>query len=114
MLAQAATAAAVQTVVTTLGNHLGTLGTTLTDEVAHGFTLGFFSSGSQVVLPPVPTSFQLTLRNIGSETTTYDLSLSGLPSGVTGVLSQPSITLAPGQVTPSLGGVANLTVTLTS
>src|SRR5262249_6702197 len=113
-LAQASTATAVQTVVSTLGNDLGTLGTTLTDEVAHGFTLGFASRGSQVVLPQVPTSFQIELQNVGSATTTYDLSLSGLPSGVTGTLSQPSITLAPGQTTPGLGGVANLTVTLTS
>ena len=113
-LAQASTAAAVQTVVTTLGNDLGTLGTTLTDQVAHGFTLSFVSGGSQVVLPQVPTSFQIALQNTGSQTTTYDLSLSGLPSGVTGSLSQPSITLAPGQGTPGLGGVANLTVTLTS
>ena len=72
------------------------------------------SGGSQVVLPQVPTSFQIELQNIGSQTTTYDLSLSGLPAGVTGTLSQPSITLAPGQATPGLGGVADLTVTLTS
>ena len=35
----------------------------------------------------------MQLHNIGTETTTYNLSLSGLPAGVTGTLSQTSVTL---------------------
>jgi large repetitive protein len=113
-LAQATTAAAVQAAVTTLGNDLDTVGTTLSDEAASGFTLGFVGTSSQTAQPQVAATFQLSLQNTGSQTTTYDLSLAGLPSGVTGSLSQPSITLGPGQVTPGTSGVPDLTVTLTS
>ena len=113
-LTQASTAAAVQSAVSALGNDLDTVGTTLSDEAAHGFTLGFVGASSQIVQPQVPASFQLQLQNTGSQTTTYDLSLSGLPAGVTGSLSQPSITLGHGQVTSGSSGVPALTVTLTS
>jgi len=112
-LAQAATASAVQTAVSQLGNDLGSVGTTLTDEAAHNFTLSFVTN-SQVGRPQVATTYQLVLQNTGSQTTTYDLGISGLPGGVTGTLSQPSITLAPGQVTPGSSGVPDVTVALTS
>jgi len=112
-LAQATTASAVQTAVSQLGNNLGSVGTTLSDEAAHNFTLSFVTN-SQVGRPQLPTTYQVVLRNTGSQTTTYDLGVSGLPGGVTGTLSQPSITLAPGQVTPGSSGVPDVTVTLTS
>jgi len=113
-LAQATTAPAVQSAVTTLGNDLGSVGTTLDDEAAHGFTLAFVGASSQTAQPQVATTFQLSLQNTGSQTTTYDLNLSGLPSGVTGSLNVSSITLAPGQITPGSSDLLNLTVTLTS
>ncbi len=103
----------VQSAATTLGSALATLNTTLTDEAAHSFTLGFVAD-SQVAQPQVGTQFQLVLQNTGTATTTYDLSVSGLPSGVNAVFSQPSITLDPGQVTPGSGGVPDVFVTLTS
>jgi uncharacterized repeat protein (TIGR01451 family) len=113
-LAEADTAASVQAAVTALGDDLDTVGTTLSDEAAHGFTLGFVGANSQVAQPQVATTFQLSLQNTGSQSTTCELSLSGLPAGVTGSLSQSSITLGPGQVTPGTSGVPNLTITLTS
>ncbi len=112
-LAQATTAAAVQTAVTTLGNDLGTAATTRSGEAASGFTLSL-PANSQVVQPQVPASFTIVLQNIGNASTTYDLSLSDLPAGVTGTLSPSSITLGPGQVTPGSSGVPEVTVTLTS
>ena len=112
-LAQATTATDVQSAVTSLGNDLQSLGTTLTDEAADKFTLSLVTN-SQIAQPQVPTTFQLVLQNTGTQTTTYDLSVSGLPSGVTASFSQPKITLGPGQVTPGSSGVPDVTVTLTS
>ena len=85
----------------------------MTDEAADNFTLSF-ATNSQVGRPQLATTYQLVLQNTGSQTTTYDLSLAGLPGGVTGTLSQPSITLAPGQVTPGSNGVPDVTVMLKS
>ena len=112
-LAQATTAAAVQSAVTTLGNGLDTVGTTLSDEASYNFTLAFVSGNSQVAQPQVPATFQFTLQNTGSQTATYNLGLSGLPAGVTGSLSSSSVTLSPGQSTGS-GGIPALTAILTS
>jgi uncharacterized membrane protein len=111
-LARATTAAAVQAAVMSLGNDLGTLATTLADEPAHRFTLGFVAN-SAVGQPQAPTTYQIVLQNTGSQKTTYDLSVSGLPSGVNASFSQPTITLNPGQVTPG-NGVPDLTLMLTS
>ena len=112
-LAQAATATDVQSAVTSLGNDLQSLGTTLSDEAADNFTLSLVTN-SQIAQPQVLTTFQLVLQNTGTQTTTYDLSVSGLPSGVTAAFSQSKITLAPGQVTPGGSGVPDVTVALTS
>ena len=96
----------IQAAVTALGNDLDTVGTTLADEAAHGFTLRL--RGQQQPdrsAPDRPPPSRSSLQNTGSQTTTYDLSLSGLPAGVTGTLSQSSITLAPGQDTSGSTGV---------
>ena len=113
-LAQATTATAVQAAVSALGSDLTNVGATLAAEAASGFTFGFVLNSSAIAQPEEPTTFQLQLQNTGSQTTTYDLSLSGLPAGVTGSLSQSSITLAAGQGTPGSGSVPTLTVTITS
>ncbi len=114
-LAQATTTSAVQTAVVTLGNDLGTLGSTLTDLAAHQFQLSFTLMGnSEIGRPQVATTYQLVLRNTGSQTTTYDLSLGALPTGVTGSLSQSTIMLAPGQVSPGSAGVPSLIITIMS
>ena len=112
-LAQATTASTVQTAVSKLGNDLGSVATILSDEAAHNFTLSFITN-SQIGQPQVGTTYQLVLQNSGSQTTAYDIGISGLPSGVTGSLSQSTITLRTGQVTPGSSGVTELLVTITS
>jgi len=89
-LVQAATATDVQSAVTSLGTPLTSLGTTLSDEATYKFTLSL-GNNSQVAQPLSPATFQLVLQNTGTQTTTYDLSVSGLPSGVTASFSQDSI-----------------------
>ena len=103
----------MQTAVSNLGNDLATLGTTLADEAAHNFKL-LLLSNSQVGQPQTPTAYPIVIQNTGSQTTTYDLSINGVPSGVTAAFSQSSVTLAPGQATSVIGGVTNLNVTITS
>ncbi|HTQ37661.1 MAG TPA: transglutaminase domain-containing protein [Pirellulales bacterium] len=113
-LAQATTAATVQSATLQLGNDLTTLANTLADEAAHGFTLALVTT-SQVGQPQQPVKYQINLQNTGSQTTTYDLSVAGLPSGVTGVFSQQSVTLNSGQATPTSGpSILTLTITSTS
>ena len=112
-LAQATTASAIQAALAQLGTDLGTVGTTLTDEAAHGFNFTLLTN-SQVGQPQVAKTYGIVVQNTGSQTTTYDLSLSGVPSGVTASLSQTSVTLAPGQATSVSGAVTNLSVTITS
>ena len=114
-LAQAATASDVQADVVNLGNDLTTLGTTLSDEAAHGFTLSL-ASNSAVILPSTPADFGLILQNIGTQATTYDLSVAGLPANVTAVFLQnntaiTNVTLQPGETLSS--GVNGVTLELT-
>ncbi|HDM75845.1 MAG TPA: hypothetical protein ENG51_05165, partial [Deltaproteobacteria bacterium] len=66
---------------------------------------------SATALPETPTRFNLYLKNKGNKTTTYDLSLSDLPDGVSGELNQTSITLPPGySIVPGLSGTNILPV----
>ena len=61
------------------------------------------------------------MRNTGTQTNTWTLSLGALPAGVTGSLTQTSVTLTPGQytnvstvlanITPSTGTAFQFTVT---
>ena len=112
-LAQATTSTAVQAAVTALGDDLETVGTTLSDEASYQFTLAFVAGSSQVVEPQLPATFQVVLQNTGSQTATYNLTLSGLPSGRHRGAQLPSVTLAPGQSTGS-GGIPAFDVMLTS
>ncbi len=97
-LASATTAPDVQAAVNGLGNALDTLSTTLTNLAEHRFELSL-SVNSQIAQPLVPVTFPLILRNTGTETTTYNFSVLGLPTDVTSAFNVPSITLAPGQAT---------------
>ena len=54
--------------------------------------------------------FDIDVQNTGSQTATYNFSVSGLPSGVTATFSQPSITLAAGATIPK--GASPVTVSL--
>ncbi len=73
---------------------------------------------SQVALPGTPSTFNLFLHHTGSQTTTYNLAVSGLPSGVTAMVSPSLVTLAPGEMLPpdnlSLGPQVTLTQSGTS
>ena len=112
-LAQATTAGAIQAAVVQLGTDLGTVGTTLSDEAAHGFDLSLLAN-SQAGQPQVPTTYGIIVQNTGTQTTTYDLSISGVPGGVTAALSQTSVTLAPGEATSVVGATTTLSVSITS
>jgi uncharacterized membrane protein len=109
-IASATTAAEVDTAVINLGAVLDSLAQVISDEAASGFTLSL-SPDREVVLPSAPEVFTLVMKNNGSAATTYNLAVSGLPSGVTAVFSQTSATLQPGQ---SIGpGNSGVTLTLT-
>jgi hypothetical protein len=79
------------------------------DALRHHAVEVSLTPNSLVAQPGVPQQFGVLLRNVGDQTTTYDLTLLGLPAGVTGSFSQPSVTLAPGQF--SSGLTATLTQT---
>ena len=109
-IASASTAAAVSAALTALGTALGSLGQAIADEAAHGFTLGLMTAYQQA-LPSTPSVFQIDIKNTGTQATTYDLSVSGLPANVNAVLSQATVTLQPGQAIA--GGTNGITVSLT-
>ena len=54
-------------------------------------------------LPETPTPFGVSLRNKGRLTTTYQLSLSTLPPGITGGLNTTNITLSSGALSAQIG-----------
>jgi uncharacterized membrane protein len=114
-LAQATTSSAVEAAASTLGGDLDTVGTTLSDETAHGFKLSLLSN-TAVALPDSPAYYALLLQNTGNQATTYDLSVSGLPSSASAAFLQDgqqieSVTLQPGQATN--GGPDAITLELT-
>ncbi|MEW5800649.1 MAG: hypothetical protein AB1847_00960 [bacterium] len=85
--------------------------TVLSSLADHNFEVALRPNNA-VALPLTPTDFELFLYNTGTETTTYNLSLSALPPSVTGSLNRTTVTLAPGEVIPSTGG-PNVIATLT-
>ena len=109
-LSAAMTAGDVQAAVTMLGTALTDLSTAAGDLIAHGFELSL-QPNVQPGQPTVPASFQVVLRNVGNQSTTYDLSVSGLPNDVDGMFTQSSVTLAPGDSTVIPGPNVFLNVT---
>jgi len=63
---------------------------------AHNFKM-YLLPTTQVALPSIPTIFGVALQNVGTKSTTIELSVGALPAGVTGSVSNSPITLAPGQ-----------------
>ncbi len=112
-LSAATTQAEIQTAITNLGTALDSLAQAISDDALHGFTISLTTT-SALALPGAPTLFNVALQNTGSTTTTYDLSVSGLPAGVTGTFSQPTITLAPGQSVPQGANVETLSLSQSS
>ena len=90
---------------------LDDLGTVLTDFenrlsvlADHNFETAL-RPNSAVALPETPTQFGLYLKNTGAKTTTYNLTLSGLPDGITGELNETSVTIPPGYaIAPGVTG----------
>lgn len=83
--------------------------TEMAAEAAHAFSMAFVPSG-RTVGPSQVAAYVLRLENRGSAHSTIGLVLGTLPAGVTGGLSQPSVTLAPGEV---IDGSSPTPVTLT-
>jgi len=110
-LAAAGTPAEIQSAVQDLGNALDDFG-----EVVEALSRGNFNvsllPGSAAAQPQVPRQFDIILQNVGTETTTYNLGLSGIPADVDGQLSMTSVTLAPGEIASGLS--ATLTQTSTT
>ncbi|MGA7497961.1 MAG: MBG domain-containing protein, partial [Isosphaeraceae bacterium] len=109
-LAQATTAADINNALSSLGNDLNSLATTLSDEIAHSLTLQLDPNQGQA-RPQVPVLYPIDIQNTGTQATTYDFSVSGLPSGVTASFNHPSVTLQPGQ--DLFGGPNGIVLTLT-
>ena len=109
-LASATTAAEVQSAVGDLGTALGTFAGVITDDAEHALTLGL-SPDRAIVQPGAPEVFDLLLTNKGSVATTYDLVVSGLPSGVTSQFSQATVTVQPGQSITAGANAVTLTLT---
>ena len=78
----------------------------VTGALSRGNFEVFLAPNSQVAQPLVPREFVVKLHNIGTETTTYDLDISGLPGDVTAQFGETSVTLA-------RDGFADVTLTLT-
>ena len=108
-LAAAIGAAQVQAAITNLGSVLGVLSIRLRDKARHGFEL-LLPSNTAAALPGVPAVYVVGLRNNGSQATMYDLTVEGLPAGVTAVFDEPSVTLQPGEA--RVGGVDPITLSL--
>ena len=100
-LANAQTATEIESAVVALGNVLDTFADTVTALRHHNVEVSL-APNSLVAQPGVPESLGIFLHNLGNQTTTYDLSLLGLPANVTGSFSQDSVTLDPGQFSTGL------------
>ncbi len=107
-LGTATTPSEIDADVVNLGTALDSLAQALADEAAHGFTIGLADTVAEVQ-PGSPSVFSIVMQNTGTQTTTYDFSIAGLPAGVTATFSQPSITLASGATIP---GGSPVTVSL--
>ncbi len=109
-LATATSLQDIEKALLTLADDLGAVGTTLADEIAHGLTI-ILSPNQQMALPQIPVSYLLDIQNTGDLTTTYDLSVSGLPANVSASFNITSVTLQPGQAL--FGGPNGAVLTLT-
>lgn len=114
-LANAVTPTEFQTAVNSVGNALVNLSTFLIDILDHSF-VARLSPDAGIALPGVPTVYNLFLQNTGTQTTTYQLPVQGLPAGVTGVVKRngttiTSVTLQPNEIIN--GGANGITVELT-
>ncbi|MBL3601375.1 MAG: hypothetical protein JMN25_16175 [gamma proteobacterium endosymbiont of Lamellibrachia anaximandri] len=104
---------------TTLASALDILAATLTpfgDQLAamadHDFELALRPNSAEAQ-PQSPADFGLYLKNRGTESTVYSLSLAGVPAGITATLSQDSVTLPAGfAVEPGVTGTHHLPIAI--
>jgi uncharacterized membrane protein len=99
-------------VVNDLSSLFSDLMNTLSTVEAFPFDVSL-SPNSAVALPQTPTRFDVNIHNTGTQTTTYNLSLSPMPDGITGELNRTSITLAAGESVPCCSPGAFITITQT-
>lgn len=104
-LEAATTSTEIQDAVQSLGNALDDFAAIVTALSRHDVTVQL-NPNSRSAQPLTPQTFDVVLHNIGSQTTTYDLSVSGLPMDVDSQISQSSIMLAPNEI-------QTITITLT-
>ncbi len=91
-LAAASTPGVIQTAVNNLGGSLDAFAAAASGLARHNFE-AFLLPNTQVAQPQTPAVFELRLHNIGTDTTTYNVSLGALPTDVTSQLSQAAVTL---------------------
>ncbi|HWB10387.1 MAG TPA: DUF4214 domain-containing protein [Pirellulales bacterium] len=104
-LVAASSAADIQAAVVNLGGVLTNFDELVTELEQSNVRITLIPS-SIVAQPGVAQNFDVRLQNMGTQTTTYDLSVSGLPASVTSQFDNTSVTIAPGQT-------ADLALTLT-
>ena len=110
-IADATTPEEIQDALNNLSNLFLSLVNILSTVEAYPFEVAL-SPNSAVALPETPTRFDIYIRNTGSQTTTYNLSMSTMPPNVTCELNRTSVSLAPGESIPSTDG-PNAYVTIT-
>ena len=108
----AATCANIGTALTQLSTVLANLSTALSSPAALPFSFAL-SPNTALATPNQAVQFPIALQNLSTTTNTYNLSLSTLPGGVTGSLSQSSVTLGPGQSIPVPNALNNPSVSIT-
>ncbi|HKI37475.1 MAG TPA: hypothetical protein VKA46_36810 [Gemmataceae bacterium] len=107
-IANAVTASNFQTAFNDLANTMSSISSVLSEQAASGFSLSL-SPNSALALPTTPSQVVLLLGNNGNATTTYDISISGLPANVTAAFA-PKVTMLPDQI---LGGVSQASIPIT-
>jgi hypothetical protein len=91
-LSGAITDAATLAAITAIGNVLDGFSDRINILVSSNVQV-FLSLNTQVAQPLTPKNFIVTLHNVGTETSTYNLAVSGLPPEVTSQLSDAQVTL---------------------
>ncbi|MCC6420670.1 MAG: hypothetical protein IT429_20725, partial [Gemmataceae bacterium] len=107
-LAAATATADIQAAILALGAALDDFAVVVTNLARHNFTVDLFPD-SGIAQPLLPVNYAIQVQNTGTEATTYNLDVSGLPASVSRQFNTTSLTIAPGQI-----GAAILTLTQTS
>jgi hypothetical protein len=107
-IANAVTPGDFQTAFNDLAATMTSVSNVLGEEAASGFSASL-SPNSALALPTTPSQVSLVLHNAGTATTTYDISISGLPANVTASFN-PKVTVLSDQI---LGGFSQAGVPIT-